>query len=485
MGGQSGEGQRLTSDAPHTMVEGTPPLGTPFRHPHSEQRQPARAHALWPVLGPHARTDRTRDTRVAEPRLPAPEDRRPGEGQRLTPDAPRNGGRHPSRGRPSATPTTSNAPTQKKHQPRDIRTPPPALRHSNTTMAEPAAPRKTRPRSPTLDAAYEVIRALRIRDGEGDPPKGDAGTDSDLEAIPEPSTGSAPTEPAPPAGSVPTLCPAWKRRHCTGEGWYPKQHPQPGPDDGALPEVGPAAACAALGYGVAQGWILHETARGSVNIQEAVDRVTHAGQAAVALHTRGRTGGPAEGIIVEPSGMVLVMAADMVQGVLHAFRVRRARPQWTIQVYTPPRAWPFSLWAVLAVMWHLAPEDTPTGTAEEIARDLHTWPADQDYPWRRPWGGLPVAPAAEGLSRTATLQRHPDKRARHFLQTGTVPAAPPDSEWRWDAGEAQLLPGPWVLPLWYLPMGTLAHATQAVKGAFPQPLLPGVALLRSLQARTA
>ena len=180
--------------------------------------------------------------------------------------------------------------------------------------------------------------------------------------------------------------------------------------------------------------------------------------------------------------MVLVLAADMVRGVLHASPVRGARPQWTIQVYTPPRAWPFSTWVVLAVMWHLAPEDAPTGTAEEIARDLHTWPADQDYPWRRPRGGLPVAPAAEGLSLAATLQRHPDKRARHFLQTGTVTAAPPDSEWRWDAGEAQPLPGPSVLPLWYLPMGTLAHATQAVKGAFPQPLFPGVALLRSLQA---
>ena len=42
--------------------------------------------------------------------------------------------------------------------------------------------------------------------------------------------------------------------------------------------------------------------------------------------------------------------------------------------------------------------------------------------------------------------------------------------------------GPWVLLLWHLPMGTLAHATQAVKGDFPQPLLPGVALLRSLHA---
>ena len=86
-----------------------PPPGTPFRHPHSEQRRSARAHAVGPAQGPHARIDRTRDTRVAEPRLPAPEDGRPGEGQRLTPGAPHNGGRHPPRGRPSATPTASNA----------------------------------------------------------------------------------------------------------------------------------------------------------------------------------------------------------------------------------------------------------------------------------------------------------------------------------------------------------------------------------------
>ena len=89
-----------------------PQLRTPFRHPHSEQHRPARAQAVGPVLGPHARTDRTRDTWVAEPRLPAPEDGRPGEGQRLTPDAPHNGGRPPFRGRPSATPTASNAAPQ-------------------------------------------------------------------------------------------------------------------------------------------------------------------------------------------------------------------------------------------------------------------------------------------------------------------------------------------------------------------------------------
>ena len=74
------------------------PPGMPFRQPHSEQRRPAKAHAVGLVLGPHARTDRTRDTRVAEPRLPAPEDGWPGEGQRLTPDAPHNGGRSPPPG---------------------------------------------------------------------------------------------------------------------------------------------------------------------------------------------------------------------------------------------------------------------------------------------------------------------------------------------------------------------------------------------------
>ena len=83
-----------------------PPPGIPLHQPHSEQRRPARAHAVGPLLGPQARTDRTRDTRVAEPRLPAPEDERHGEGQRLTPDSPHNGGRPPPRGR---LPTTSMA----------------------------------------------------------------------------------------------------------------------------------------------------------------------------------------------------------------------------------------------------------------------------------------------------------------------------------------------------------------------------------------
>ena len=93
-----------------------PPPGTPFRHPHSEHCRPARAHAVGLVLGPHARTDRTRDRRVAEPWLPASEDGRPGEGQRLTPDAPHNGGRPGPPGDGPPPPPRHAAPTG--HTPR-------------------------------------------------------------------------------------------------------------------------------------------------------------------------------------------------------------------------------------------------------------------------------------------------------------------------------------------------------------------------------
>ena len=93
-GRAAGEGTAHDTRRPSQRWK-APPLGMPFRHSHSEQRRPARAHAVGPVLGPHARTDRTRDTRDAEPWPPAPEDGRPGEGQRLTPGAPHNGGRHP------------------------------------------------------------------------------------------------------------------------------------------------------------------------------------------------------------------------------------------------------------------------------------------------------------------------------------------------------------------------------------------------------
>ena len=66
-------------------------------------------------------------------------------------------------------------------------------------MAEPAAQRKTRPPSLTLDAAHEVIRALGLRGGEGDPLQEDAGTDYDLEIIPEPLRAARP--PSAPRGN--------------------------------------------------------------------------------------------------------------------------------------------------------------------------------------------------------------------------------------------------------------------------------------------
>ena len=117
-----------------------PPPGTPFCHPHSEQRRPASAHAVEPVLGPHARTDRIRNTRVAVARLPAPEDGRSGEGQRLTPDAPHHSGRPaPPRGRPPTTPAARSP--HRACRPRgQCWAPHPHARAHSTWVADPNSP---------------------------------------------------------------------------------------------------------------------------------------------------------------------------------------------------------------------------------------------------------------------------------------------------------------------------------------------------------
>ena len=122
-----------------------PPPGTPFRHPHSEQGRRARVHAVGPVLGPHARTDRTRNTRAAEPRLPAPEDGRPEEGQRLTPDAPDNGGRPPLPGTAPYGPPRHAAPTGHAGQGDSIGPPHPHTRAHSTWVADPNSPPSWRP----------------------------------------------------------------------------------------------------------------------------------------------------------------------------------------------------------------------------------------------------------------------------------------------------------------------------------------------------
>ena len=118
----------------------TPPPGMPLRHPHREQRRPARAHAVGPLLGPHARTDRTRDTRVAEPWLPAPDDGRPGEGQRLIPDAPHNGGRPPPPGTAPPPPPRHAAPTGHSGQGDSVGPPHPHTHAHGTWVADPNSP---------------------------------------------------------------------------------------------------------------------------------------------------------------------------------------------------------------------------------------------------------------------------------------------------------------------------------------------------------
>ena len=84
----------------------------------------------------------------------------------------------------------------------------PALRHSNTAIAEPTAPRNTRPRSLALNAAHEVIRALGLQSRGGDPPHEDTDTDSNLEGFRTAPKSGAPAGPTPPAGSIQALCPA-------------------------------------------------------------------------------------------------------------------------------------------------------------------------------------------------------------------------------------------------------------------------------------
>ena len=163
VGGQSGEGQRLTSDAPHNG--GRHPPGDALRPPPQRATPAARAHAVGPVLGPHARTDRTRDTRVAEPWLPAPEDGRPGEGQRLTPDAPPQGWQAtpPVHGPPP--PLGHAAPTGHAGQGDSVGPPHPHTRANSTWVADPNSPPSGRAigggTAPDLRRPSQRLRAPR------------------------------------------------------------------------------------------------------------------------------------------------------------------------------------------------------------------------------------------------------------------------------------------------------------------------------------
>ena len=110
------------------------------------------------VLAPHARTDRIRDTRVREPRLPTPEDGRPGKGQRLTPDHPHNGGRPPPRGTAPHQPRGTQPPqgVQAKGTLRGphTRKPAPTARWLRTPTARPEGGQSGEGGRLTSDAAH-------------------------------------------------------------------------------------------------------------------------------------------------------------------------------------------------------------------------------------------------------------------------------------------------------------------------------------------
>ena len=149
--------------------------GTPFRHPHSEQSRPARAHAVGLVLGPHARTDRTRDTRVAEPRPPAPEDGRPGEGQRLTPGAPHNGGRPTPPGTAPHHPRGTQPPQGMQAKGTILgphtQTPAPTARGWRTPTARPVSGQLGKGQHLTSDAPHTIAESTPPGDALPPPPQ--------------------------------------------------------------------------------------------------------------------------------------------------------------------------------------------------------------------------------------------------------------------------------------------------------------------------
>ena len=105
-GRAAGAGTEPDTRRPSQRWQATPP-GTAPHHPRGTQ-PPQGMQAKGTVLGPHthrpAPTARGWRTPTARP-----VGGQSGEGQRLTSDAPHNGGTHPPWGRLSATPTASNA----------------------------------------------------------------------------------------------------------------------------------------------------------------------------------------------------------------------------------------------------------------------------------------------------------------------------------------------------------------------------------------
>ena len=134
---------------------------------------------MKPVLGPDAHTDGTRDTRVAEPRLPAPEARRPVEGQRLTPDAPHNSGRPPPLGtappRPRGTQPPQGMQAKGTVPGPHTRTPAPTARGWRTPTARPEGGQSGEGEPLTSDAPHNSERRPLRGRPSADPTASNAG----------------------------------------------------------------------------------------------------------------------------------------------------------------------------------------------------------------------------------------------------------------------------------------------------------------------
>ena len=105
-GRAAGGGTAPDTRRPSQRWQAIPP-GTAPHHPRGMQ-PPQGMQAAGTVLGSHTHTPATTARGWWTPTA-RPVGGQSGEGRRLTPDTPHNGGRHPPRGYPSATPTASNA----------------------------------------------------------------------------------------------------------------------------------------------------------------------------------------------------------------------------------------------------------------------------------------------------------------------------------------------------------------------------------------
>ena len=114
------------------------------RHSDSAQQRLPSAQAVGPMLGPYALTNCAGEPQAAEPRLPAPRDGRPGGGQRLTPDAPHNGGKPSTQGWPPASWAALSPPAGRASQRDSARPPRPHTRAHSRWVADPNSPPRGR-----------------------------------------------------------------------------------------------------------------------------------------------------------------------------------------------------------------------------------------------------------------------------------------------------------------------------------------------------